>query len=414
MKKIAIVVQRYGLEVNGGAEYHCRILAEKLNPLFDLEVITSCAKDYTTWRNEYQPGVSSVNGVKVRRFEVVQERNKKKTQSIERRLRKKTFFHKSLQLFGILSFVETLFNLNDNLKELGNEWAKQQGPYTPSLIDFLQHNKQYYDAVIFFTYLYYPTFYGLQTASERSILIPTAHDEPPIYFPNFKSFFKLPKAILYNTKAEQHFVNQLFHNEGIYSDVVGVGIDEPIYYVRPDLIPVTDPYIIYIGRIDPAKGCDILFEYFIEYKKTDTSNLKLVLVGQPFMEIPTHNDILPQGFVSEELKGGLLQYAKALIIPSFYESLSLVTLESMMAGIPVIANDFSEVLRDHIEQSGGGYLFSDGQTFKKALDRLTSPATDFALLKSNAKKYVVENYNWDVVIDKVSKAVDYVSSETNR
>jgi len=411
MKKIAIVVQRYGLDVNGGAEYHCRILAEKLNPLFDLEVITSCAKSYTTWRNEYHPGVSSVNGVKIRRFEVAQERNKKKTQSIERRLRKKTFFHKSLRYFGILPFVEALFNLNDNLEELGNEWAKQQGPYTPALIDFLKVNKGEYDAIIFFTYLYYPTFYGLQTAPERSILIPTAHDEPPIYFPNFKSFFKLPKAILYNTKAEQHFVNQLFHNQGIFSDVVGVGIDEPIYYTRRNVVPEREAYIIYIGRIDPAKGCDILFEYFIEYKKTDTSNLKLVLVGQSFMEIPQHDDILPQGFVSEEMKGSLLQYAAALIIPSFYESLSLVTLESMVAGIPVIANDFSEVLKDHIEQSGGGYLFSNAETFKTALDMLISPTTDFALLKSNAKKYVLENYNWNVVIDKVSRAVNYVSAK---
>ncbi|WP_167459542.1 glycosyltransferase family 4 protein [Pedobacter jejuensis] len=379
--------------------------------MFNLEVITSCAKDYTTWRNEYQKGISNINGVKIRRFEVAQERNKKKTQSIERKLRKKTFFQKTLRFFGLLNFVENLPGQYNNAEESGKEWAKQQGPYSPSLIDFLSNNKQDYDAIIFFTYLYFPTFYGLQIAPERSILIPTAHDEPPIYFPNFKSFFKLPKAILYNTKAEQHFVNKLFHNEAIYSDVVGVGINEYVKHQNENSLGIRDPYIVYIGRIDPAKGCDILFEYFLEYKKTDISNLKLMLIGQSFMNIPVSNSILPQGFVSEEIKANCLQHAKALIIPSFYESLSLVTLESMMAGIPVIANDFSEVLKDHIENSQGGYLFSDAETFTKALDNLMNPSTDLELLKNNAKKYVLKNYNWNVVIDKVSKAIDYVASE---
>jgi len=411
MKKIAIVVQRYGLEVNGGAEYHCRILAEKLNSLFDIEVITSCAKDYTTWRNEYEPGVSTLNGVKVRRFEVAHERNKKKTQAIERKLRKKTFFQKTMRFFGVLDKVENLFGLNDDVQEQGIEWAKQQGPNAPLLIEYLHINKRDFDAIIFFTYLYFPTFFGLQIAPEKSILIPTAHDEPPIYFPNFKSFFKLPKAILYNTKAEQRFVNQLFHNESIYSDVVGVGIDEPQQFSNKKDDQIKEPYIIYIGRVDPAKGCALLFECFLQYKENTKSKLKLLLVGQSFMDIPKSDDILVMGFVSEQVKGTLLQHAKALIIPSFYESLSLVTLESMIAGVPVIANSFSEVLRDHIEQSEAGYLFSDAETFSAALNALLSSTTNFALLKNNAKKYVNENYNWDIVIDKVSKAIDYVSGE---
>ncbi|RZJ99133.1 MAG: hypothetical protein EOO43_27220 [Flavobacterium sp.] len=108
MKKIAIVVQRYGLEVNGGAEYHCRILAEKLNSIYQLEVLTSCAKDYTTWRNEYDSGLSEINGVKIRRFTTAQDRNKKNSQAIERRLRKKTFLQKTLRFLGVLQTAENL------------------------------------------------------------------------------------------------------------------------------------------------------------------------------------------------------------------------------------------------------------------------------------------------------------------
>ena len=51
MKKIAIVVQRYGLEVNGGAELHARLLAEELNKSNLVEVFTTCALDYDLWED---------------------------------------------------------------------------------------------------------------------------------------------------------------------------------------------------------------------------------------------------------------------------------------------------------------------------------------------------------------------------
>lgn len=412
MKKIAIVVQRYGVEVNGGAEYHCRILAEQLKSSFDLEVITTCAKDYITWRNEYPKGISEVNGVKIRRFQVIQERNKKRAHTLERLVRKKALFQKALRFFGCLLLAENLDIYKKKEEDWGNEWAKQQGPYAPSLLEFLKKNQKNYDAIVFFTYLYYPTFFGLKIAPEKSILIPTAHDERPIYFPAFKLIFKSPKAILYNTEAEREFVSSLFNNSDIYSDVVGVGIDSPNPISDCEVSAISDPYLIYIGRIDPAKGCDVLFEYFLRYKEIAKNDLKLALVGQSFMNIPENKDILKMGFVSEEEKAKLLHHATALVIPSFFESLSLVTLESMIAGIPVLANGQSEVLKRHIEQSQGGYLFSDFETFKAAVDSLQNSSTDIELLRKNAKEYVTNNYNWEVVIEKMSKAIDYVSSSS--
>ena len=43
MEKIAIINQRYGLEVNGGSELYSREIAERLNSNYDVEVLTSCA-----------------------------------------------------------------------------------------------------------------------------------------------------------------------------------------------------------------------------------------------------------------------------------------------------------------------------------------------------------------------------------
>ena len=70
MTKVAFVVQRYGLEVNGGAELLCRQVAEHMAKYWDVEVLTTCAIDYMTWQNEYPPGPTTVNGVAVQRFAV--------------------------------------------------------------------------------------------------------------------------------------------------------------------------------------------------------------------------------------------------------------------------------------------------------------------------------------------------------
>lgn len=410
-KKIAFIVQRYGLEVNGGAEYHCRVIVEKLKDIYDIEVLTSCAKDYLTWADEYPEGATEINGVKVQRFSSGMERDWKKFQSIGRKIKKRKPYQKVLRFVGLLKFYESLIPA-DIVNEDYEKWVIYQGPYLPTLLNHLENNQQQYDALIFFTYLYYPTIEGIKIAPEKSILIPTAHDEPPIYFPFFKQFFNTPKAILYNTLSEKRFVNKLFHNESIYSDIVGVGIeaDEPKTKLRvQDILKSDCEYLIYIGRIDASKGCKVLCDYFLDYKRSTNKNIKLVLVGQSFMPIPVSDDILAMGFVDEDIKITLLKNAKVLVIPSFYESLSLVTLESMSYGVPVIANEKCEVLKDHINNSHAGFLYDDFNSFKIAVDKIFSPEIDINQLSKNAKHYVAENYTWQVTIDKYDKAIDYIS-----
>jgi glycosyltransferase involved in cell wall biosynthesis len=411
-KKIAFIIQRYGLEVNGGAEYHCRIIAEKLKDIYDVEVLTSCAKDYLSWKNEYAEGVSIVNGITVCRFAVEESRNWKKFNSLSRQLiGKRRLYQKALRLFGLLNAFEKRQS-PDNIPKKEEDWIKCQGPYVPNLVNYLTENQSEYDALIFFTYLYYPTVFGMDAAPQKSILVPTAHDEPPIYLNIFKAFFKKPAAILYNTLSEQHFVNQQFHNEAIFSEIIGVGID-PAKEITPQsidhIVKPEDPFLIYIGRVDPSKGCGILFDYFSAYKKAANTNLKLVVVGELFMDGPANPDIILTGFVADDIKTSLLLKAKALVIPSLYESLSLVTLESMAYGVPVIANEKCEVLKDHISNSNAGFLFNDYDSFKNSVDTILNPDFDTTILSENAKKYVAENYSWPVTIEKYKKAIDYIS-----
>ena len=408
MKKIAFIVQRYGVEVNGGAEYLCRILAERLVGQYEVEVLTSCALEYVTWANWYPADTTDINGVRVHRFATKYERQVKTSARTEHKLKKWARPEEWEGLGWLKMWARAL--VGKTVRRYSRLWAQAQGPYTPDLIDYLQRNHQQYDALIFITYLYYPTVAGLDVAPHKSIFIPTAHDEVPIYLPVFRPVFHKPRAILFLTPAERRFVHQLFRNEAIYNDVVGIGIESTGAVAdqsATEILGTDATYILYIGRIDIAKSCDTMFEYFIRYKKENPSSLKLVLVGQTFMPVPEHPDIIPVGFVEEPVKITLLKGAKALIIPSLYESLSMVTLESFAYGIPVLANRNCEVIKEHIEVSQAGLLFTDYTTFTQSVDQLLTQNTDE--MGQNGQAYVEQYYTWNTVLTKFAKAVDYVS-----
>jgi glycosyltransferase involved in cell wall biosynthesis len=375
--KLAFVVQRYGLEVNGGAELHCRQVAELLSKYFDVEVITTCAIDYMTWKNEYPPGKEVLNGLTIWRFPVDAPRDVPK------------FNRFSEKIFG-----------KRHTKEDEIQWMKLQGPYSTKLFEFIEKNKEEYDYFIFFTYLYCTTFFGLPLVKKKAILVPTAHDEPPIYLDIFNSLFDTPAAIVYNTEEEKQFVNSKFNNTHILSDVVGVGIDTP-----KDIQPanfrqkynIHNNFIIYMGRIDESKGCKELFDYFLRYKEEINSNSKLVLLGKPVMKIPKHKDIIPLGFVSEKDKFNGIGASELLIMPSIYESLSMVLMEALMCKKAVLVNGQCEVLKGHCLRSNAGLWYENYDEFKECLNLLLSNGELREKMGENGKKYVEENYSWENV-----------------
>ena len=66
---VAFVVQRFGTDVAGGAETHCRMIVEKMSSLWNIEVLTSCAREYIKrFENDYRPGIEDFDGFVVKRF----------------------------------------------------------------------------------------------------------------------------------------------------------------------------------------------------------------------------------------------------------------------------------------------------------------------------------------------------------
>lgn len=413
MKNIAIVVQRYGLEVNGGAEYHARILAEKmnLNKAYNITILTTKSLDYHDWKNYYVKDSEVIQSIKVKRFNV-KTKNHKRFRFYRRIILHKKLYHKFLKAIGLFNILYKRFNWFSVTTQNGNDFILEQGPYCPDLVKYIKESKKEYDVFIFFTYLYYPTVFGMKEVSEKSIFIPTAHDEPMLYTKPFEDLFSVPKFIMYNTQSEKDLVENYFQNTCKNTDIAGVGIDK---YTENDKISDTfkynTDYFIYIGRIDTNKGCNELIDFFEQYSKQN-KNIKLILVGRQNIKYSKENNgnIVFTGFVSDAEKYYLLQNAKALIIPSKYESLSLVTLESMLQEKIVIANAHCEVLKKHIDNSQTGYLFKDYPTFAESLNNvLALSSEEYKIQGAKAREYVEKNYSWNNVLEKFDKAITFIT-----
>jgi len=388
--KIAFVVQRYGLEINGGAELHCRWVAEHMQKHWDVEVLTTRAFDYITWKNHYPKREDVINGIKVKRFSVTKPRDPEK--------------------FGrIQNFIlENEHKPEDELK-----WLEEEGPLSPSLINYIKDNQDKYDYFIFFSYRYYHSYWGIHTIPHKSILVPTAEHDPVIHLQMFKELFRKPRAYIYNSHEEKAMINTLSQNEKIPGEIVGVGtIVPPVVHTEEarKKFGLDSDYIIYIGRIDENKGCDKLFDYFIKFvdQAKEKNDIQLVLIGSSILKIPDHPNIRSMGFLSEEDKFSLLNGALVLIMPSFYESLSMVTLEAWAMRKPVLANAQCEVLKGQCQRSNAGLFFEDYLEFKEALQLLLSDSQLRGVLGKNGKKYYDENYTWDVIEKKYLKVLDIV------
>lgn len=419
MKKIAFVCQRYGQEVAGGAESYTRQMAEHLAAWnmkqqkqngnvehqeqngnaehqelngnaeqhghleqngnveqdYEIEVLTSKAVDFQTWADYYQADTEKLKGVTVHRFSVTKGRN--------------PFIQRG---FGIL-----MHRFGIHFHWMEEMRLKARGPYCPGLVSYIKEHKDDYDAFFFVTYMYYPAYFGAREVYEKAYFIPTAHDEEPIYMNLFHELFRRVRGITYLTQEEKDFVERTFHNEAVPNQVIGMGIEVPAnasgerfrekYNIKGD-------YLVFAGRIEEGKGCKELMDYFIQYQE-EQHKLTLVLMGKATMEIPEREDIRYVGFVSEADKYDGMKGAKVICLPSRHESFSISLLEGMAYGNPALVNGACEVLKGHMDRSGGGLCYTDYTDFKENLGKLLNRSEEMG---KAAAAYVEKNYSWNAVI----------------
>ncbi len=375
--RLAFVVQRYGLDIAGGAEYHCRLIAEHLARHAQVEVITTCAADYITWANHYAEGVETLNGVPVRRFRVKRPRDPER----------------------FADWTDRVFRA-DHAEADEARWLEEEGPFAPRLVRHVERHRDDHDFFVFFSYRYYTTVHGLRAAGDKALLVPTAEDDGVYRLSIFPPLFRTPRAIVYNSVEERDMIHRVAANEHVPGDVVGVGSALPPH-LAPDAFRarhgVTGRFALYVGRIDENKGCRQLFDYFRRYRADTGSELRLLLVGKPILPIPNDPGIVHLGFLSDQEKWDALAAADLLMMPSRYESLSMVTLEAWWAGRPVLANAKCEVLRGQCQRSNAGLYYASYDEFREALARLEADEPLRRAMGANGRRYFEAHYAWDVV-----------------
>jgi glycosyltransferase involved in cell wall biosynthesis len=385
MKRLAICVQRYGPKVTGGAEYHSRWVVQQLRQHFDLTIFTTTAQDYITWEEIYPPGDDEIDGVKIRRFPVPEQRD--------------------LEEFN--AYSAWIYN-NPHRRVDEERWLRLQGPYCPEMIEAIRDERNNYDGFLFFTYLYYTTVKGLEEVAQKSILLPTAHDEQAIRLEMFREVFESPRGYLMNTNEERRFVYEIFGTQAKPHALVGMGIEWPTPPPDPSetlkKYGIDFPYALSSGRICYGKGHDRLFRCYPEIE----SDVHLVMFGKLDLDLPDDSRIHFLGFVSEEEKWALTRGAAFTIHPSLYESLSLTLLESWAMEVPVVINTGCAVLREHVDKCDGGMYYRDDREFKKVFSYMAENFNKLKEMGERGKVYTETNYEARTVAEKYVDFINHI------
>jgi glycosyltransferase involved in cell wall biosynthesis len=388
--KLACVIHRFGADIAGGSEGHCRLVAGHLAADHDVTIVTTCAKDHITWRNHYPPGESRLEpvapsrgaregGLRVLRFPVARER----------------------QLHRFMDLSDLVFADRASAADQ-EQWFRENGPDAPELIEHLRTHGADYDRVLFWSYRYADAYFGLPLVADRAVLLPTAEEDPLIHVDALARFFALPKGFLFLTPEEEALVAARAP-AGTPSAVIGCGLDpasRPADLSVLDALQLHDPFVLYLGRIDPNKGCAALLRHFLNYVETGR-NVQLVMAGPASMPIPDHPLVRPLGFVQDDVREALLTRAQALMMPSPFESLSMVLLEAWNRGLPALVNARCKVLRGQVERADGGLYYGNAVEFTAALDYLLDHPAESRQLGQQGLAYVEREYRWPTVMAKI-------------
>ena len=395
--KLLYVVQRYGDDIVGGSEAACRQFAEALTYAgHSVEVITSCARSYVTWEDSYEEGTTNINGVLVHRLRVNEQRNSERFRPTD----------------------QWLMSENSSPLRFEHErWARLMGPDVLGFRTWMIDNANRFDAAIFMTYLYSTATSGIPAIAGRIPVVfqPTAHDEPPLRIPLFEATFRLVDAFMFFTPEERTVVKERFRMEPI-GTVVGIGIEmnppcSAVEEFRKKFALDENPYLVYVGRLDPMKGVKQLCEFFVQLKSQYPSSLKLVLAGDPMVELPEHKDIIVVGFLAESMKHAAINGSLALVQSSYFESFSIVLCEAWVQKRPALVQGASTVLRGQALRSGGAIPYEGYAEFEQAAMMLLENPELANEMGINGRQYVEQQYEWNNVISNVETTLELAKAQ---
>ena len=417
--KFAFVTPRYGADVPGGPAHACRLLAEQVSERHDVEVLTTCARDPETWKNEYSEGPDRVRGVIVRRFPVSQPRDPA------------AFAQLSARIFA-----------EPPVRAQELEWVRRRGPQVPALIDLLKRQHKNYDALVFFSMFHPLTVHGLQIAPERSILFPHVTVQPALRFGLWADLLATPRAVGYLSGIERRLVRSYMRANPQHEEVVGIGVDpapqqayprhqqDPADTLTPEdegataddseaeeqthLVGRGVPFrrrhrlygsiALYGGRVEADNGCEEMLEYYDSYAAGD-GDTSLVLMGVKMMKVPEAPYIRHAGVLPDRERMVAYEAADVTIAPASDDLLAQPLLESLAVGTPVLASARNQAAVEHCRRANAGLYYATREEFVEALRLITGNARLREKLGENGRQYVRQHHRWDAVLGRFDRLV---------
>lgn len=415
--KLAFVTPRYGADISCGPEHACRLLAEQVCERHDVDVLTTCARDPLTWKNESTEGADRVRGVLVRRFAVNQAHDPDALDELTARLTAEPHSRADEQ-----------------------EWVRRLGPSSPGLVDFLKRHNRNYDAVVFFSLYHATTVQGVAAAPERAVLFPHLQIEPVLRFGLWSEVLGAVRAIGYTSAAERRLTRgflRIFHGA---DEIVGVGVETPAQqtYPRHQQDPADnleedeegsapDPpeapeylagrgipfrrrhrlygsFALYGGRVEPDNGCEEMLSYFDSYASTD-GDTALVLMGVKMMKVPDEPYIRMPGVLADRERMIAYEAAEVTLAPDPGDLLGLCVLESLAVGTPVLASARNEAAVEHCRRANAGLYYANRDEFVDGLKMLMTNSRLRERLGENGRQYVRQNHRWDAVLGRFERLI---------
>ncbi len=384
--RLAFVPSRFGARLGGGAEIVLSQMARRLLARgWNVEILTTCAIDHYGWENVLPAGSSTDDGLPVHRFPVVT------TPGPERQ-----------QLEGrILSGAAV------GLEEQ-QRWMNA-GMRCPGLFHHLLDHAHEYRAIIFGPYLNWIAFACSQVAPERSVLWTCLHDEPYAYLQIFQPVLTGIAGLLCQSEPEHQLLHRVVRSPARHA-VVGCGVEVPGHYDPSGFRRrhgIDGPFLLFAGRREGAKGWENLLEQFCGITLRGSVPFQLVTIGVGEVAPPAAiaDRVVDLGFLADEERDSAFAAADAYIQPSRFEAFSRTVMEAWLAGTLVIASGDSDVVKHHCERSGAGLLYRDEYELEECLAFLADAPDAARSLAGRGRSYVLDNYQWDAVLDRVEKAL---------
>jgi glycosyltransferase involved in cell wall biosynthesis len=385
--KLAFVPPRFGPGVLGGSEASLREAAFGFAARgYDVEVVTTCAVDHYSWANELPEGTSEENGVLVRRFAAVKRPSRAALAA-------------QLSVQG-----GRAPDLDHQVSWLGFQFA------SPALFEYLLRYGGRYDAIVFSPYLFWTTGVCVPVVAERAVVMPCLHDEAYARLEVLRPVLAEPALVWFLSGPEHDLAHRLGPLARCHS-VTGAGVPVPAGYDPVGFMErhrLSRPFVLYAGRREEGKGSRWLLDAFAAAVREGGVDLDLVAIGKGELgQVPAAvaGRVRDLGFVSDEERNNAFAAATAYLQPSRMESFSRTTMESWLAGTPVLALDQSEVVAWHCRRSGGGATFSDSQGLAAQLSELGSQPQRVTEMAAAGRRYVVENYTWPRVLERMEASL---------